>query len=304
MRFVFSFCLMLFAGIVSLPATAQGDDVTGIVAAKDAFSASPTDANRGALIAALAGYNGNATVQSVSAYVRLLMHDALSEDDAQLVQSASLATAHMEPVSDILPKHYLEARFLAAVARFNQDPDPDLMLEMAHIEGRARAFTDTLGEHPAWAETLKWKADAWGMAMGAYFESQRERYPSDDDIQRVLALYGADVATRNARADRALNEEGLAFCRGRLIQRPAIKYPTGQRRRARIGAVIMEFDVDSGGEVINPRVRASVPEGVFDEKTTDVVGKWKFRPDNRNAVGVSCRLERKNIVVPVTFVMR
>lgn len=304
MRFVFSFCLMLFAGIVSLPATAQGDGVTEIVAAKDAFSASPTDANRNALMAALAGYNGNATVQSVSAYVRLLMHDALSEDDAQLVQSASLATAHLEPVSDILPKHYLEARFLAAVARFNQDPDPDLMLEMAHIEGRARAFTDTLGEQPEWAETLKWKADAWGMAMGAYFESQRERYPSDDDIQRVLALYGADVATRNARADRALNEEGLAFCPGRLIQRPAIKYPTGQRRRARIGAVIMEFDVDSGGEVINPRVRASVPEGVFDEKTTDVVGKWKFRPDNRNAVGVSCRLERKNIVVPVTFVMR
>ena len=83
-----------------------------------------------------------------------------------------------------------------------------------------------------------------------------------------------------------------------------MKYPAGHRNRSRIGAVIMEFDLDASGEVINPRVLASVPEGVFDEKSTRVVGKWKFRPEQKRDVGVSCRLERTNVVVPLAFILR
>lgn len=304
MHFILSVFLLCIAGTTTLQAAAQDYDVTDIVAANEIFSADPTDANRDALFAALVEYPGEATVPSVNAYVRLLMHDATNDDSENLIQSATRATAHLEPVADILPKQYLEARFLAAVAQFNQDPDPDTILEMAHVEGRARAFTDELGEQPKWADSLKWKADAWGMAMGAYFESNRDPYPTAEEIQEILASYGVDVASRNALADRSLDENGLAFCAGKLIQRPSMRYPAGQANRGRIGAVIMEFDLDPEGQVVNPRVRASVPEGVFDEKSTRVVDKWKFKPDNKNAVGASCRLERTNVVVPLTFVIR
>lgn len=304
MRLVLSLLVLLMGGWVSLPVFAQGFEVTDIVAASDAFLSDPSETNRETLIAALDDYSGDATVQSVSAYVHLLRHDGSRENAEDLIESATRATAHLEPVSDILPKQYLEARFLAAVAQFNHDPDPETMLEMAHVEGRSRAFTDEIGEQPVWAETLKWKADAWGMAMGAYFESTRDRGPSEQEIQTILASYGADVATLNALADRSLDDAGLAFCPGKLIQRPAMKYPAGQLNRGRIGAVIMHFDLDPAGKVINPTVRASVPEGVFDEKSTRVVGKWRFKPDNKNAVGVSCRLERTNVVVPLIFTIR
>lgn len=304
MRFFLSLFLMLTGGWASAPAFAQEFDVTDIVAASDAFLTDPSEVNRGALIAALDDYTGEATVQSVNAYVRLLMHDAVGDNGEDLIESATRATAHLEPVADVLPKQYLEARFLAAVAQFNHDPDPETMLEMAHVEGRSRAFTDEIGEQPVWAETLKWKADAWGMAMGAYFESTRDRGPSEQEIQTILASYGADAATLNAVANRSLDEEGLGFCPGKLIQRPAMRYPAGQINRGRIGAVIMQFDLDTAGKVINPRVRASVPEGVFDEKSTRVVGKWKYKPQNKNAVGVSCRLERTNVVVPLVFTIR
>lgn len=304
MRLVLSLLVLLMGGWVSLPVFAQGFEVTDIVAASDAFLSDPSETNRDTLIAALDDYSGDATVQSVSAYVHLLRHDGSRENAEDLIESATRATAHLEPVSDILPKQYLEARFLAAVAQFNHDPASDTMLEMAHVEGRSRAFTNEIGEQPDWAETLTWKANAWGMAMGAYFESTRDRGPSEQEIQTILASYGADVATLNALADRSLDDAGLAFCSGKLIQRPAMKYPAGQLNRGRIGAVIMEFDLDTAGKVINPRVRASVPEGVFDEKSTRVVGKWKYKPQNKNAVGVSCRLERTNVVVPFVFEIR
>lgn len=304
MRLVLSLFLMVMGGWVSAPALAQEFDVTDIDAASDTFLADPSETNRKTLMAALEDYTGEATVQSVNAYVRLLMHDATGGSDENLIESATRATAHLEPVADILPKQYLEARFLAAVAQFNHAPDPELMLEMAHVEGRARAFTDEIGEHPEWAETLKWKADAWGMAMGAYFESTRRRPPSRDEIQTILASYGADVATRNALAERSLDEDGLPFCPGKMIQRPAMRYPAGQANRGRIGAVVMHFDLDPAGNVVNPTVRASVPEGVFDEKSTRVVGKWRFKPENKNAVGVSCRLERTNVVIPLVFTIR
>ncbi len=304
MRLVLSLLVLLMGGWASAPVFAQEFDVTDIVRASDAFLTDPSETNRDTLIAALDDYTGEATVQSVNAYVRLLMHDAMGDKGGDLIESATRATAHLEPVSDILPKQYLEARFLAAVAQFNHDPASDTMLEMAHVEGRSRAFTNEIGEQPDWAETLTWKATAWGMAMGAYFESTRDRGPSEQEIQTILASYGADVATLNALADRSLDDAGLAFCPGKLIQRPAMKYPAGQLNRGRIGAVIMEFDLDTTGKVVNPRVRASVPEGVFDEKSTRVVGKWKYKPQNKDAVGVSCRLERKNVVVPFVFEIR
>jgi len=175
---------------------------------------------------------------------------------------------------------------------------------MAHVEGRSRAFTDQLGERPEWATSLKWQADAWGMAMDAYFESSREPHPDDGEIQAILASYGSDVASRNALAQRSLDENGLPFCRGKMIQRPAMKHPSGPYYRGQFGSVILEFDLDAEGQVINPRVLASVPQAVFDEKSLRVVGKWKFKPENRREVGVTCRLERTNLIQPLTFELR
>ncbi|MCR9079318.1 MAG: energy transducer TonB [Hyphomonadaceae bacterium] len=303
MRILLAFCLFVLAIASDFDGHAQELDVTDIVTANDAFSAARSKTTRDALMGALSDYSGDATVESVNAYVTLLLHDGTGESSEDLYQSATAATAHFEPVADIIPKQYLEARLLAAIAQFNINQVPEAMIEMAHVEGRARAYEDEIGERPDWAKTLEWKADAWGMAMDAYFDSAREDHPDESEIQAILAGYNADVASRNARADRSLDERGLPFCAGRMIQRPKMRYPAGYANRGRFGAVILELDLDSEGQVINPRVRASVPEGVFDEKSLRVVGKWKFKPDDRRAVGVSCRLERANLVQPLTFAL-
>ena len=296
MRLFLAFCVLLLNGWISFPAHGQDLDVTDIVNATDTFTADPSDANRTALVVALEAYTGEATVQSVNAYVRLLMHDASGESGEHLVQSATLATAHLEPVADILPKQYLEARFLAAVARFNDDPVPDLILEMAHVEGRARAYTDELGEQPDWADSLKWKADAWGMAMEAYFDSARKRSPSDAEINAILATYPVPQDAADESTDGALPQ-----CSGRMIQRPKMKYPTGKAMRGMYGAVILGFELDPDGRVVNPEILASVPIEEFDERSLQTVGKWRFKPDDPDQVGISCRLERSNVVQPLIF---
>lgn len=304
MRLILTLGLLISLSAICFQAKAQELDVTEIVAASDAFTVDPSETSRTALVGALADYAGDPTVQSVNAYVSLLLHDGASGDNENLYETASAATVHLEPVADILPKQYLEARFLAAVAQFNLSQSQDAMIEMAHVEGRSRAYTDQLGERPEWATSLKWQADAWGMAMDAYFESSRESHPGADEIQSILASYGSDVASRNALAERSLDENGLPFCRGKMIQRPAMKHPSGPYYRGQFGSVILEFDLDAEGQVINPRVLASVPQAVFDEKSMRVVGKWKFKPENRREVGVTCRLERSNLIQPLTFELR
>ncbi|MEC7291057.1 MAG: energy transducer TonB, partial [Pseudomonadota bacterium] len=276
-------------------------DVTEIVAAKQAFSAQANEDTRAALFDALAAYDGDATVESVNAYMALLLHDATGDSIEDMYQSATAATAHFEPVSDILPKHYLEARFMAAVGLFNVEHAPEAMEEMAHVRGRAQSFEDATGERPAWATSLRWKADAWEMAMEAYFLSADEPYPSDSDIQSILASYGVDTATANARADRSVAERGLPFCSGKLVQRPKLRYPIGGVRRGMYGAVILGLELDEEGNVIDREILASVPENQFDKKSLRVVKKWKYRATDENAVGVTCRLNRKNLVLPLTF---
>ena len=304
MRILLVAFLVCMVSAAAHTAMAQEPDVTDIVAANDAFTAQPDSNTRAALVSALNAYNDDPTVQSVNAYIGLMMHDGAGDSHEQTYASASAATAHFEPIADIIPKQYLEARFLAAVALFNDKQHRDAMLEMAHVEGRARAYTDATGERPDWASFLKWKSDAWGMAMNAYFESARENHPDDDEIQAILASYGTDVASRNALAARSLDDKGLRFCRGKMIQRPAMKYPASRDSKSQFGAVILQMDLNADGDVINPRVLASVPENVFDEKSLRVVGKWKFKPKDRDAVGVTCRLERSNLVQPLTFELR
>ncbi len=304
MRVLLVLSLIWIGAMAPHSAVAQELDNTEIVIASDAFAATPSENTRAALVNALAAYDGDPTVQSVNAYVSLLLYDSNGDSSKALHESASAATTHLQSVADILPKQYLEARFLAALAQFNLDQSTEAMIEMAHVEGRARSHRDNIGEHPDWANSLKWKADAWGMAMDAYFESKGDRHPRDSEIQAILAQYDSDDAAMDARAARSLDENGLPFCAGRMIQRPAMRYPAGKAMRGRFGAVILELEFDSEGKVINPKVLASVPFEEFDDRSLRTVGKWKFKPENPREVGVSCRLNRDSVVQPLVFQLR
>lgn len=301
MRRILSVGFLVLISMAWPTSSAQVDDVTAVVQSQEAYIENQTGNTRASLLAALQTYNGAVTVETVQAYMLLVANDATEGDASKMRESAAAAAAHLEPVADILPKQYVETKFVAAIGYFNDELAQGAMLEMAHVEGLARQIRNDVDEQPEWAWNLMWRADAWGMTMQAYFESAREPHPSDSEINEILDLYGADPDKMNAAVMADIGEEGLPPCPGRMIQRPRMRYPSGRVRRGMFGAVILGLEFDAAGNVINPRVLASVPIEEFDEKSLRVVGKWRFKPDDESQVGVSCRIQRTNVVQPLIF---
>lgn len=304
MRFL-AFLLVCFA-ILPSASLAQDEplDISAILEAQAAYDANQTNKTRAGLLNALETYKGEPTVETVNAHLIVMMNDTMAGNHRKMRDSALLATTHLEPVSDILPKQFAEAKFLAAVALFNDQFESSAIIEMAHVEGFARSMAGDSENPPDWVDPLGWKATAWVYAMQAYFESVGERYPKTTEIDEILASYGFDLDEANEEARLTAGESGLPHCPGELIQRPKMKYPAGGARRGRFGAVILGFEFDRQGQVINPEVLASVPLEFFNAKSKRTVGKWRYKPDNEADVGVTCALERTNVVLPIVFQIR
>ncbi|MEM9375281.1 MAG: energy transducer TonB [Pseudomonadota bacterium] len=304
MRALWVVIISVFAITHHTLAAAQEDGLADVIAAHNTFIEDVSDDARGQLLAALSAYDGPPTVQSVNAYLTLMNRDATGDNDQHLRESALAAETHLIPIRSILPKHYVEAKYIAAVALFNDQQDRNAILEMTHVEGFVRAHFDEAGEKPEWAEDLKWKAEAWRMAMQAYFESTGESHPAPSEIQEILATYPVDEHLLNALEIELKIESDLPQCRGRMIQRPSLRYPVGKARRGMFGAVILKLQFDEEGNVVNPRVLASVPSGVFDERSLSTVEKWRFKADEPKAVGATCRIQASNVVQPLVFQLR
>lgn len=55
-------------------------------------------------------------------------------------------------------------------------------------------------------------------------------------------------------------------------------YPAEARARGIRGEVAVRYDVTETGEVVNARVVAAEPVGVFDEAALTTVASWRFKP--------------------------
>ncbi|MEO0448783.1 MAG: energy transducer TonB [Pseudomonadota bacterium] len=299
MRLLLLTCLSLF-GVFSV--CAQTGDISQVLATKASYDANTNDDTRAALLDALSAYDGPPTVETVQAHWAIMINDSVDADYENMRESALAVEAHITPVSEILPQQYIEAKYVAAVALFNDDQDTDAMLEMAHVEGFSKGFYDELGEQPDWAESLKWKSEAWGLAMDAYFVSVGERHPSENRVEEIILSYGYDRQKINDGAmEKPGATTGLPHCAGKLIQRPRLRYPAGGVRKGLFGAVILQFNFDPDGNVTDPEVMASVPFEEFEERSLKTVGKWKYKADQSRDVGTSCTLERSNVVLPLVF---
>lgn len=279
-------------------------DISAIVEAQAAYDSKQTNKTRAELLAALESYQGEPTIETVNAHLIVMMNDTTAGNHRRMRESALLAADHLGPVSEILPQQLAEAKFLAAVGLFNGQLESSAMIEMAHVEGFARSHVGDAEEAPDWVYPLAWKATAWGYAMQAYFESVGERYPSNAEIDEILASYGFDIDEANEEAMQTAGESGLPHCPGKLVQRPKMRYPAGGVRRGMFGAVILGLEFDNQGQVINPEVLASVPLEFFDAKSQRTVGKWRYKPENEADVGITCALERTNVVLPLVFQLR
>ncbi len=257
------------------------------------FVEAGSEAARDTLAGLLAAYDGPPTVQSVNAYLTLLAYDAPSENVQRLRDTARAATTHLEPVAEILPKHYLKARYHAAIADFSVDQTADAAYEMAHVVGRAGEIKDR-GVWPDWAKARHYQAKARALAMLAELKVDADSTVSQATYDTVLAGY-ASVASPPA------DYGALPVCKGEVRNRAALNSPKVSGKRGQWGALVLEYDFDEDGRVINETVLAAVPEGVFEQDGLKWVKRGRFRPENRDEVGVTCRLDRRGIVQDLVF---
>ena len=92
----------------------------------------------------------------------------------------------------------------------------------------------------------------------------------------------------------------LAGCAGGqrtlpLVSATGATYPPQAREAGVEGYVVVRYDVDAEGRVINARVVEATPRGVFEEAALAAVTRWRFRPpggdDAARVTGLTSRLE-------------
>lgn len=74
--------------------------------------------------------------------------------------------------------------------------------------------------------------------------------------------------------------------------RPLPIYPFEMRRSGLKGEVVVEFIVDTQGDVRDPLVVSSTHPG-FEQAALDAVSKWKFKPGQKGGVAVNTRVRQK-----------
>jgi len=91
----------------------------------------------------------------------------------------------------------------------------------------------------------------------------------------------------------------LAGCAGGprtlpLVSATGATYPPEARKAGVEGFVVVRYDVDPEGRVVNARVVEATPPGVFEEAALAAVTRWRFRApgdDSEPVTGLTSRLE-------------
>ena len=107
------------------------------------------------------------------------------------------------------------------------------------------------------------------------------RIPFFSVVSAVLLIAGASFAG-TAAAQGGLYVEGKSPS-GEVVKvliksRPAFKYPRRAQRLGVEGFVVLAFDVNEQGELIDLRVTEAKPRLVFDKAATQYIKKFKFEP--------------------------
>lgn len=86
----------------------------------------------------------------------------------------------------------------------------------------------------------------------------------------ALIICCLSVLTASAQPDTAEKPEPVS------IVKPA--YPARAFAHRVYGHVVVSYDVNNEGDVVNARVASSEPAGIFNEEALRAIRKWKFTP--------------------------
>jgi protein TonB len=92
-------------------------------------------------------------------------------------------------------------------------------------------------------------------------------------MPRLIALPGTLLLALIVLAGCAASGRSLE-----LVSGSAVIYPPEAQAKGIEGYVVVQYDVDANGRVINAAVVAAEPAGVFDAAALETVSSWRFRP--------------------------
>jgi TonB family protein len=123
-------------------------------------------------------------------------------------------------------------------------------------------------------------------------EAQREASQQQDGIEE------RDNISKSDRYDNAFNISEVDQI-PQFIKDITLAYTVLAKRNNIQGRVVLRFIIDTEGNVVEPQVTESEPEGVFDKIALEAVLKARFKPAIKDGKAVNCIVN-----LPITFKIR
>lgn len=253
------------------------------------------------------------TYLSLTAFHNRYAEDAISHHWKRASESAAEAARHFAPYRSIVGDQWSDARIVAITSSFNYDPDTEDVLDMVrHVSALKKYSASFDSNRPDWIKEQYYLADAWQMAMSAYFHSNQGtrlgthlRGPDPKDLDARISdiedeteglACGIPPADNRYSPD---EESSLPFCDGNFNMSPRLRYPSRAARKGMFGAVILKVGVEDLN-VANVEVLAAVPNEGFSDDLVDTVKKWRWEVEE-GVPGETCRTSRSNIIWPFVY---
>ncbi len=247
--------------------------------------------------------SGGFDMTSVVAWELLYTSDWSTGDWASATTDALAAAQFLSRQPPFLSRQR-SAEVHAAAAQFIQGKDRvssgknNYYDAMADVHDRIVADLNTSNNQSDRASLwpLKWRAEAWALAIESYLISTYEQVGSNISTKmqpRALArpLFG-EIAE-----DPALAQTPL--CDGQF-EGKRMQYPANKEYSGLVGSVIARVETAANGKVAGVAIVAAVPGDGFGEAVAKTLSTWTFK----TAKGVdprSCRTESRNRYYKVLF---
>lgn len=255
------------------------------------------------------------TSLSLTAHHNRYIADFKDQNWRQASQTAAQAASHFAPFRSVIGEQWSDASIASIVAGFNSRPDTKDVMDMAYHRlelEKIRYMTET---KPDWLNSHRYLAEAWQMAMSAYFApgvgpriGSRIEGPDPQDLnRRVKEIMGRALEFKQERPEVASDveeedESRLPPCDGTFDMTPPLRYSAVAAQKRMYGAVIARIKVEDR-EVADVEILAAVPSSSFEEDAEETIRKWEWIPEGET-VGVTCDPSYRTIIQPMTFVIR
>lgn len=307
--------LAAFAASAAIAETAVPPSHIVILAAYADWKAKSNGENRRALDTALdAGIESDVSMLTLSAFQARYLYDLGKSDYRSAEIDARQAAEHFAPFKDMIGKQWSDAVIAGIIAGFNRNPDTQDVVEMAEHRVALAKLSSQLSRSPDWLDRHRYLANAWQLAMHAYYHSgggrrqtgSRLQGPDPDALESVVAaterrLYDYPTVRARITTSPEDDEPDLPFCSGEFDMSPQLRYPLRAAHREMYGAVIARISV-TDLKVSEVEILAAVPLSTFEERAKETMEKWSWKVTS-GTPGETCRTSRTNIMLPLVFAM-